>query len=194
MNPHFIFNSINNIQSLIGKNDKEAISYLSKFSKLTRQILEYSNESHISFSEELSCMENYLKIQQLLYNQSFQYEISVSEDIDEESIFVPPMLTQPFVENAIKHGLQGMSTGGLITIGFKLVNKELWFEITDNGKGFAEKKKDSQHKSLAMSITKERLRFYHQDKPFAIDAQNILNSGGKIIGAKIKFEIPYIYE
>lgn len=141
MNPHFIFNSIDNIQGLIqDKQDKEAVNYLTKFSKLTRQILENSNENYISLSEEVEMTQNYLAIQQLLYNNKFKFSISIEDTIDTESIFLPPMLTQPFIENAIKHGLSSKDENGMIAIHFYLKESKLFFEVTDNGKGFESNK------------------------------------------------------
>jgi LytS/YehU family sensor histidine kinase len=195
MNPHFIFNSIDNIQGLIqDKQDKEAVDYLSKFSKLTRQILENSNENYISLSEEVEMTQNYLAIQQLLYNNKFSYTISIEDAIDSETIFLPPMLTQPFIENAIKHGLSNKSEEGMITIHFYLKEAKLFFEVTDNGKGFETDKKTTNHKSLAMTITKERLIGYTKNQDFLVQTDNIMDQHTNIVGAKVSFEIPYIYE
>lgn len=195
MNPHFIFNSIDNIQSLIyNKQDIDAINYLTKFSKLTRQILENSNENYISLIEEIEMTENYLAIQQLLYNNKFDFKIDVDKLIDTENILLPPMLTQPFIENAIKHGLNNKSENGLINICFYLQEAKLFFEVSDNGTGFDINKQTSNHKSLAMAITKERLINYTKNQDFEVQTSNIIDNNHKIVGAKIQFEIPYIYE
>ncbi len=195
MNPHFIFNSIQNIRSLINnKQDSAAVNYLDKFSKLTRQILENSNENYISLEEELEMLENYLSIQQLLYDNKFKFNISVDDTIEAESVYLPPMLTQPFIENAIKHGLGNISEGGMIDIGFNLKDNHLYFEVADNGKGFDTDKNNSGHKSLAMKITQERLSHYTKNQDFAIQADNIVSDDGTVLGAKVQFEIPYIYE
>ncbi|RKS23121.1 tetratricopeptide repeat protein [Flavobacterium endophyticum] len=195
MNPHFIFNSIDNIQGLIhDKKDSDAVNYLSKFSKLTRQILENSNENYISLSEEVEMIENYLSIQQLLYSNKFDYKIEVEDAIDTEAILLPPMLTQPFIENAIKHGLGNKDKNGMIEIHFYLKESKLFFEVSDNGKGFDAEKKVTNHKSLAMTITKERLVNYTKNADFIVQADNIKDTDENIVGAKISFEIPYIYE
>jgi tetratricopeptide (TPR) repeat protein len=194
MNPHFIFNSIDNIQSLIyNKQDKEAVNYLSKFSKLTRQILENSNERYIALSEELTMIDNYMVIQQLLYNNKFQFNIDVDETINTEIILLPPMLTQPFIENAIKHGLKNTTEKGEINISFKFNNEKLLFEITDNGVGFTNNEAVDK-KSLAMKITKERLINISKENDFQVHTENRLDDKKKIIGAKVFFEIPYIYD
>ncbi len=194
MNPHFIFNSVDNIQSLIhNKQDKEAISYLTKFSKLTRQILENSTENHITLSEELAMTDNYLNIQQLLYNNKFAYAITVDESIDPESILLPPMLTQPFIENAIKHGLKHKITGGLIAVKFYMKDQTLFFEVTDNGSGLETEKNNSKHKSLATQIVTERLKSNATKRVIVINTQNIIENN-TIKGVNTTFEIPYIYD
>jgi tetratricopeptide (TPR) repeat protein len=195
MNPHFIFNSIENIQQLIYDNkDQDAVNYLSKFSVLTRQILENSNENYISLSEEVAMIGNYLAIQQLLYSNKFDFTIAVEESIDAETIFLPPMLTQPFIENAIKHGLAAKDTNGMVDISFYLNEGKLFFEVLDNGKGFDASKRTDNHKSLAMVITKERLVNYTKNQDFVVQTDNIKDKDEKVVGAKVVFEIPYIYE
>ncbi len=195
MNPHFIFNSIDNIQSLIyNKQDKEAVNYLTKFSKLTRQILENSNESFITLNEELVMIDNYLAIQQLLYNNKFDFTVAVDETLDTEQILVPPMLTQPFIENAIKHGLKNKTEKGVLHIRFSFAKEHLFFEITDNGTGFINEPHLSNNKSLAMKITKERLKTGFKRNDFEVRTENLLNDQNENVGAKVSFEIPYIYE
>ncbi|NHM06664.1 hypothetical protein G4D82_05485 [Flavobacterium sp. CYK-4] len=195
MNPHFIFNSVQNIRNLIDNHKNvDAVKYLDQFSVLTRQILENSNENYIALEEEVAMTENYLSIQQLLYNHKFDYTIRVEDNIDPESVFLPPMLTQPFIENAIKHGLSAVSKNGKIDIHFFLDAGKLFFEVTDNGKGFDATKSSSNHKSLAMTITKERLIGYTKNQDFIVQADNLKDQDEKVVGAKVRFEIPYIYE
>lgn len=192
MNPHFIFNSVDNIQSLIyNKQEKDAINYLTKFSKLTRQILEYSSENYILLTEEIAMLENYLTIQKLLYNNNFTHKIEWDENTDPESILVPPMLTQPFIENAIKHGLKNKQEGGEIQIRYTIANKQLRFEVTDNGSGLLGEHKTQ--KSLSTQITKERLERITEKKDVVIDMQNIIDASNNILGVKTSFEIPFVY-
>jgi LPXTG-motif cell wall-anchored protein len=195
MNPHFIFNSVQNIRNLIDrqKND-DAVKYLDRFSILTRQILENSNENYISLDEEVAMIENYLSIQQLLYNHKFDFNITVQDTIETDSTFLPPMLTQPFIENAIKHGLSNVDANGMIDIRFFLDAGKLFFEVTDNGKGFDAGKTTSNHKSLAMTITRERLVGYTKNQDFTVQTDNIKDQHQNVVGAKVLFEIPYIYE
>ncbi|WP_294823351.1 histidine kinase [uncultured Flavobacterium sp.] len=184
MNPHFIFNSVDTIQSLIyeDKND-EAVEYLSKFSELTLQILENSSLRYISLREEINMTANYLVIQQLLYNHNFEFEIAADEGIDTGAIFIPPMLTQPFIENAVKHGLAEKKTGGLIKVRFFRKRNKLYFEVADNGKGLGGEVRKS-HRSMATKITSERLNAIEGD----IEVASIVE-GGIIRGAVSRFAI-----
>lgn len=186
MNPHFIFNSVDTIHSLIyeNKND-EAVEYLSKFSELTLQILENSSLLDISLKEEINMTANYLVIQQLLYNHNFEFEIEAGEGIDTDTIFIPPMLTQPFIENAIKHGLSEKKTGGLIKVRFYKKRHKLYFEVSDNGKGLGDEVRVG-HRSMATNITSERLNAFDGDIEVASIVEN-----GIIKGAVSRFAIPY---
>jgi tetratricopeptide (TPR) repeat protein len=193
MNPHFIFNSVDNIQSLIyNGQDKEAISYLTKFSKLTRQILENSRENYITLSEELSMLNNYLTIQKLLYNDKFTYSIAADEGINAEGVCLPPMLTQPFIENAVKHGLKSMTEGGIIQVRFYMKDSALIFEVTNNGAGIESKQSASLQKSLSTQITRERLNSISVKKTIAIHTMNITDTSNTVLGVKTYFEIPYV--
>lgn len=198
MNPHFIFNSVTHIQGLIDDNqNKEAVLYLNGFSSLTRQILQNSTQSYISLTDEINMLQNYLNIQKQLHNHSFSFSIHTDETINQEYYFIPPMLLQPFIENSIKHGIDSNAKKGHITISIKRNNNVLIAEITDNGKGFINKEanlKSPKHQSMAVSITQQRLINYEQTKNKTICFENILNSEQKIIGAKVQFEIPYLYE
>src|SRR4030095_7006393 len=122
MNPHFIFNSLNSIQHLISIREKEeAISYLSKFSKLIRKTLESSRENAVPISNELESLVLYIQLEQLRFNHKFDYHISVDERIDKENTEIPPLLIQPYVENAILHGLVNKNGKG-----------DLWFSLDRN--------------------------------------------------------------
>ncbi|MGC4040659.1 MAG: histidine kinase [Flavobacterium sp.] len=195
MNPHFIFNSVDTIQGLIFKNrNKEAVDYLNKFSKLTRQILENSNENYISLDEEVLMIENYLTIQQLLHNEAFTFTIELKNIPNPEAILLPPMLTQPFIENAIRHGLADKEEGGRLNVLFYLKDQQLTFEVSDNGKGFEPGNPEGTHKSMAMKITKERLAHYSKIPDYTVHAENSIGADGAITGAKVIFKIPYLYE
>lgn len=194
MNPHFIFNSLQNIRSLIrGKQDEAAMDYLGKFSKLTRQVLENSDEDYISLSDEVSLINNYLALQQLS-GHAFVFTVSVDDALEPESILLPPMLTQPFIENAITHGVSSRAEGGRIEVRFYSHENKLFFEVTDNGNGFDANKKQPRHRSMSMGITRERLAHYAKNRDIAINADNLKDQDQNTVGAKVGFEIPYIYE
>jgi len=168
MNPHFIFNALNSIQSLIGTGQEtEARYYLAKFSRLMRQILDNSRKSEISLEEEINTLENYLLIEQFCNGNRFQYSIDLDASSESDFIQIPPMLIQPFVENAIKHGMKGreeQSKEGKITIQFTEKDGFLECIIEDNGIGrekAAELKassKETYHTSTGLSVTSERLK------------------------------------
>lgn len=159
MNPHFIFNSLQSIQNFILKHDeKAAIKYLSSFANVTRNVLENSRMEFIPLNKEIRLLENYLQLQKLRFNELFEYEISVDENIDTSTLSIPPMLAQPFVENAVEHGMRTLEAGGKIKASYRIDNACLVMEISDNGNGFdAAKKNNDDHHSLAIEITRERI-------------------------------------
>jgi tetratricopeptide (TPR) repeat protein len=164
MNPHFIFNALTSIEGFIYENKPElAGKYLSDFSKLMRMTLENSREDLISLDEEVKMLEYYLKVHQLYLEDKFNFNIKIDEEVDPSSILIPPMLFQPFVENAIKHGVADIEHGE-IQLSFKMEGEKLMVQIRDNGKGLEEIFQRKEHTSLATLITKERLallRFKH---------------------------------
>lgn len=164
MNPHFVFNSLTAIQSYIFRNDAyTAGKYMSSFAKLVRLVLENSREEQITLSKEIETLKYYLQLQELRFEGKFDYNIDVDPDIAVDHVSVPPMLAQPFIENAIEHGIIHLSKKGLITIRFILKGSVLIIEIEDNGIGIEKSSKNSQHKwnehqSLATKITRERIK------------------------------------
>jgi len=164
MNPHFIFNAISSIQNfLFDKNDlKIALSYLSKFADLMRQTLEHSREENITLENELDSLKNYLSLQQLRYQNKFNYKIIIDPEIDPSELLVPPLIAQPFVENSIEHGQIYRVDGGLVTISFQLMKSCLRLNISDNGVGLnnteSYKVSSSKKSSLSTTITRERLK------------------------------------
>ena len=158
MNPHFIFNTLNAINQYVqsGKSE-EASGFLSRYTRLMRQILENSNERFISLTDEIEFLNNYLKIQQLRFGISFEYKISVGEGIDADNTEIPPMIAQPLIENAVEHGIRGVENG-LITVSFSFVKKELILTVTDNGVGVKNAEPTANHRSMAIDITLGRLQ------------------------------------
>jgi len=194
MSPHFIFNALIAIQSFVYKNEpKKAGKYLSFFAKLIRAILENSRTEYISLSKEIQWLENYLNLQLLRFNHKFSFNVKIDEDIDIESLLIAPMLTQPFIENALEHGLKNITHPGVLDIQFILENDLLIVKIQDNGIGIGAKKtEESEHVSLATKITKERLDFLNKNthQKINFDISPILPSG-----TLVSFVIPvkYIY-
>ncbi|MDT8432942.1 MAG: tetratricopeptide repeat protein [Bacteroidales bacterium] len=165
MNPHFIFNALGSIQNYLYKNKPELTAgYLARFSFLMRSILSNSSKKSISLAEEIEILKNYMELEKMRLNNSFEYEINYPDDLETELIHIPPMMIQPFVENAIKHGLKEGREDGRITVSFKDKNELLEVLITDNGVGIDEAMKSSQsgHKSMALSIFNRRMQIYRK--------------------------------
>lgn len=197
MNPHFFYNALNTLQSYILSNEKmEAIEYLSKFSNLTRSILEMTEKEWITISEELTALKLYLDIEKGRFDNDFQYEIKVDSNIEEESIKIPSMLLQPCVENAIKHGLLHKSGLKFLSISFVKEQKELQIVIDDNGIGRKKSMelkqiKNKMHQSFATEALKNRIallnQYNKQEISIAITDKynNIQQATGTIVTIKI---------
>lgn len=184
MNPHFIFNTLSSVQAAILEGDKlKASSLISKFGKLIRDVLENSRETFIPLDQELGVIENYMEVQQVRLNNCFHYEIGTNLLKKKKEILVSPMLLQPFIENAIEHGVKSMKNG-YIEIFIEERKDTLLFEINDNGKGFKNDVK-SKHKSLAIEITNERLQRLNKNNNY-----NVKIIPSKEGGTCVKFEIP----
>ncbi len=168
MNPHFFYNALNTLQSFILSNEKRlAIDYLSKFSNLTRTILEMTEKDFISVSEEIKTLQLYLDIERGRFDEDFRYEIQVSKNIDQESIKIPTMLLQPYVENAIKHGLLHKQGDKKVTISLNTQNNELHIGIDDNGIGRQKSSelnqiKNKNHQSFATEALQNRIALLNE--------------------------------
>lgn len=166
LNPHFLFNSLAGIQNLVNKNEIDnANKYLSKFARLTRNIL--NNKDLISLAQEKALLDDYLQMEQLRFG--FKYEIKVAQNLDLENIEIPSMLLQPFVENAVKHGIAAKTADGNIAISFNKKDKNLQLTIADNGKGF---NADKNHEGLGLSLSKNRISLLnnmYKETPFVLD-------------------------
>ncbi|MBK1895568.1 histidine kinase [Chryseobacterium sp. YIM B02567] len=163
MNPHFIFNSLNSVNQFITTNNElEANQYLTKFSKLMRGVMENSAEDFIPFQQELDLLQNYLALEKTRFADKFDYEIDVDENLNLQSLHVPGMLVQPFLENAIWHGLRYRKEKGFLKLSFEKVNQHLKISIDDNGIGIEESKKlKTEHQKAregrGMKNTMERI-------------------------------------
>jgi streptogramin lyase len=161
MNPHFIFNTLNSINSYIIENKKdEASDYLADFSKLMRLILDHSQKRTISLSEECYGLKLYLELESRRLESSFDYRIEVEAGVDASAIMMPPLVIQPFVENAIWHGLRGRKTGGNIEIRILEHNGGLLIVVEDDGIGRSaagKLEKGTKEKSFGVTATTQRI-------------------------------------
>ena len=200
MNPHFIFNTLSSIQSFITKSDsREAVSYLSKFSKLMRGTLENTQKQKIPIKDEIETLELYMDLEKLRLNNKFDYQIITDEELDVQFEEIPPMLIQPYVENAIWHGISHKASKGTIKICFVLATENLLkCEIIDDGVGrekAIEIKNSQRHqeknKSLGMSITKDRLKIINSLKDSKLSINIVdLKAQNTSTGTKIELFIP----
>jgi tetratricopeptide (TPR) repeat protein len=197
MNPHFIFNSLIAIQSYIYKSEPlQAGDFLAKFADLVRFTLDHSRVEFVLLSDELKMLTAYLDLQVLRFDNKFEYTLSVESDTDTEHMEIPPMFAQPFVENAIEHGLRHKQEKGHLVITYTLKNdRHMEILIEDDGvgrdkaKGIEKKKK---HRSLAMEITRERLAMLkkkHNDK-FTLEVTDIEDESGHCRGTRARITLP----
>ncbi|OJZ02791.1 histidine kinase [Sphingobacterium sp. 40-24] len=164
LNPHFIYNAIANLQGLISSEQKaKANQYLILLSRQIRDILELNREEYIYLDQEIKSLKNYILLQQMRYQDVFDYEIE-SGNLDVDDVMIPPMLIQPFVENAIEHAFKNLNYRGQLQILFNQQADQLHIVISDNGWGMRTDKKENAHKtSLSQVITKERLELLFTD-------------------------------
>ncbi|MBO9682941.1 MAG: histidine kinase [Flavisolibacter sp.] len=153
LNPHFIFNALAGIQNLMNKQETEkANNYLAAFSRITRSVLDNSAKELITIDDEVKLLGDYLQMEQLRFH--FQYAISVDNELDRYNIEIPAMLLQPFIENAVKHGIPSMKENGCIKVGFSKSKDDLILSVTDNGIGFDSSK---HYKGLGLQLSKDRI-------------------------------------
>jgi LytS/YehU family sensor histidine kinase len=199
MNPHFIFNSLNSIKLYIINNEKEnAVYYLNKFAKLIRKILVASNEKNISLSDELDTMELYMNIENIRFSNEIDFSINIDENVNVDNIKVPSLVLQPFLENALWHGLSTKKNDKKITLDIeKMDNRFVTISITDNGVGREASEKIKQQKtlkrkSIGIAITRERLfnfsRQYHD--MYNMHIEDLKDENGSALGTKVVVNIP----
>ncbi|KAA5536711.1 hypothetical protein F0919_03305 [Taibaiella lutea] len=196
MNPHFIFNALNSIQSQIGNNnDQEARYYMAKFGKLMRQILKHSEQAWIDINEELEMIENYILIEQFCNNKQFDFELNVEPVLLQEEYKIPSMIIQPFIENAIKHGFKNLQDRrARLKLDIKSEGNEIICIIEDNGKGRdteAKQQDTSGHQSMAIGITRKRLQILHHNDNGEFITIVDLKSEGKPAGTLVKLILPF---
>lgn len=163
MNPHFIFNSLNSVNQFIAQNNElEANKYLTSYSKLMRNIMENSNKDFIKLTQELEQLKEYLGLEELRFQDKFSYIIEVDENLDTDATYIPNMLIQPNLENAIWHGLRYKEEKGFLRLSVKQFNDKIIVTIEDNGIGLkqsTDSKTENQklHKSRGLTNTKDRI-------------------------------------
>ncbi|ASZ11991.1 histidine kinase [Chitinophaga pendula] len=164
MNPHFIFNSLNSVQHLIlEKEEKQALNFLADFATLMRQMLNNSRKSYISLEEEIAFLTRYLELEKIRFAHSFTYHFALEDAIKDYTIYIPPMIIQPIVENAIKHGLAPKTSAGHLEIRLEMAGDLLYCSVDDDGIGWERSNSLKsgrliKHESTALSVIKERLQ------------------------------------
>jgi tetratricopeptide (TPR) repeat protein len=193
MNPHFIFNCLHAIQNFVlNNNSREAAKYLSAIAKITRSVLENSRTEVIPLQNEIALLENYMQLQKLRFGNRFDYQVFLDPDIDKEHIVIPPMLAQPFIENALEHGMKDVEKGGRIDVSLIKKDRYLELEVKDNGKGISQKSsRDQENQSLATAITKERIGLLNRkNKVKILFSISEAYPDGPNKGVKVRFSIP----
>jgi LytS/YehU family sensor histidine kinase len=191
MNPHFIYNALNSIQSFIAKNDRlNAISYLSKFAKLIRGIVTNSVNNKIKLSDELDLLSHYINLELVRFEKKFEFELIIEPALDTEAIEIPSLLIQPYVENAIVHGLYSKMTAGKLRISVQSSDRGIVFEIEDDGIGrqAAQKLRNKAvpaHKSMGIALTEERLRLINVTQQVSVIIEDVYQ-GGEPAGTRVK--------
>jgi tetratricopeptide (TPR) repeat protein len=199
INPHFIFNALNSVQKYIAANDKEqAFNYLSKFGKIMRSTLENSDESAISIEDELELLQLYVDLESRRLKHELEYEVTVDEDLDIYNLKIPPMLIQPYIENAIRHGIMHKQESGKIELVLKSEEESITCIVRDNGIGrkasmlLKKKNEKHQHKSMGMNITSKRLEtlWEKQGEKFELQIVDLEDNANAPLGTEVVLKIP----
>jgi tetratricopeptide (TPR) repeat protein len=201
MNPHFIFNSLNSINRFILQSDKsQASEYLTKFSRLMRLIMQNSQSALIPLAAEIESLRLYLELEAIRFNHRFEYQIDVDRSIEVDFIKVPPLLIQPFVENAIWHGLMQKREKGQLQVQIYPENGSLLLIVRDNGIGRRQAsifsgKSSTRHHSMGLKLTAERIDLlqHSKDKKPKVVINDLVNDDGSSGGTEVVVQIPSLY-
>jgi len=199
MDPHFIFNSLNSIQHFITTNEKtSALKYLSRFSKLIRQTLENSINDKVPIAEEISLLKNYLDLEALRLDHKFDYEIQIDPDVDIYNSDIPFLLVQPYVENAIVHGLRNKEGPGHLIIGLRKREGHIIVVVEDNGIGRKRAMelngyRDRHHHSVGMTLTERRIQLLDQQQNHAtkVHIEDLYDGDDLALGTKVEIEMQH---
>jgi ligand-binding sensor domain-containing protein/two-component sensor histidine kinase len=201
MNPHFLFNSLNSIDSYIIRNEsKKASEYLNSFARLMRLILQNSRSNYVTLKDEIETLDLYLQMEGLRFRDQFQYEIKVDTTMDASAIVIPPMLMQPYIENAIWHGLMHKNDGTARKVELLIEerNNYLFCVIQDNGVGRAKAqalrshKQAGKRKSMGMQITQDRIDIINKlyDINTCVTIKDLVDDSGSATGTRVELVIP----
>lgn len=202
MNPHFIFNAINSIQSFILKSEsQQAYNYLAKFSKLIRLVLNVSKENFTSLENEISILALYIELEQLRFSDSFDFILSIDPGIEDPSeVMVPTMLIQPYIENAIWHGIMPLeyTRKGVIEVAFTKREDNLVITIRDNGVGREQSgkiRKKAVHHSMGMLLVREKLDLLiGAEKQKSIMLTDLYTERSEAAGTKVEIVVPFMHD
>lgn len=193
MNPHFMFNCINSIDAYIYSNDKyNATLYLNKFAKLLRNIPDSSKQNTVAFSKDIETLKLYIELEELRNENKFQITMHLDNELMENDYKVPPLIIQPFVENAIQHGLKNKDTnGGLLEIRIKKFEDKIEYNIQDNGIGrkAAGQIAQNKQKSYGMQLSFDRIRLFNKERASSVKITDIYKNSkarGTLISATLK--------
>jgi LytS/YehU family sensor histidine kinase len=202
MNPHFLFNSLNSIDSYIIRNESgKASEYLNNFARLMRLILQNSRSNYISLKDELEALDLYLQMESLRFRDKFQYRIHVDETLDAASVVIPPMLIQPYVENAIWHGLMHKKDGGCGVVEIHISQdreNNLVCIVRDNGIGrvraeaIKAQNPGNRKKSMGMQITRDRIEMINKlyNSSTEVKITDLVDAEGQPAGTEVRLVIP----
>ncbi len=196
MNPHFIFNCLNSIDNLIQVDEKEkATLYLAKFARLIRSILENSKDNAVPCWKDMETLKLYIELEELRCDKKFRYKINIADEILNGDYKVPPLVIQPFVENAIHHGLLNkIDTDKKLTIDVFAGENCICYRIEDNGVGRAKAAVYKEinrlsHESMGMQITNDRINLFNQGKNSAVKITDLLDDGDEPLGTRVEVEL-----
>ncbi len=196
-----MFNAVSSIQALIYEQEdpETATFYLARFAKLMRMILENSRSPYISLEQEITTLRFYLDLQKLRFENAFSYTIQVAEDLDPESLQIPPMFAQPFLENTLEHGFKTMTEEGHINVIFRKQGQMLELVVEDNGIGrdqAALLKPHQEHRSLALEIIRDRLQLLNDKVKQQVDLQitDLKGQDNRPSGTKVTLSLPLLYQ
>ncbi|QDK79869.1 tetratricopeptide repeat protein [Spirosoma sp. KCTC 42546] len=202
MNPHFLFNSLNSINRFILQNNKSQASlYLTKFSRLVRMILQNSQNKLITLEQELESLKLYLSLESLRFDDHFSYTITIEEELDAEALKVPPLIIQPYVENAVWHGLMHKEEKGQMNIDVSSDKGFIYIKILDNGIGrqkstTLQESIDETHKPMGLGITSERIALLQESvsKDSVVVINDLIDSNGTPCGTEVILQLPELYD